>query len=232
MAPFFEDTVREHERNIHSLHIVGSAVTPDFRGKSSVVHSVIVLHAMDFSFLRFMASQGKKYAKKGIAAPLVMTPGYIGESLDVFPVEFHDFRLIHKTVAGEDIFSGLSIEKGYLRLQCEREIKVKLIGLRQSYVSTLGAKKRLSDIFSQSIVGCMPLLRAVVYLLGKEPPVRRHDTISIFQGMTSIEAGVFEKLLLLRAGVIKPSGDELDRIFEEYYTVLERMGKLVDDVTT
>lgn len=229
MAPFFEDTLRDYSGAVHSLHIVGSAVTPDFREKSSVVHSVIVLENMDFAFLRFLASLGKKYARKGIAAPLVMTPVYIRESLDVFPIEFHDFRLIHRTVAGEDIFSGLSIGKEYLRLQCEREIKVRLIGLRQNYISTLGDKGRLADIFSESIVGCMPLLRAVVFLLGKEPPVGRHNAVSVFQEMTSIEAGVFEKLLMLRAGAIKPSGDELNTIFEEYYAVLERMGGLVDE---
>ena len=228
VTPFFSEILKEYSGNIHSIHIVGSAVTPDFREKASVIHSVVVLHKMDFGFIRFIAALGKKYRKKGIAAPLIMTPEYLRNSLDVFPVEFHDFRLIHKTIAGEDIFSGVPVNKEYLRLQCEREVKSRLIGLRQGYISTLGEKDRLADILSQSIIGCMPLLRAIVFLLGKEPPVKRHEAVRTLQEMTSIDAGIFESLLLLRAGAIKPSKEELHSFFEHYYAVLEKVGKVVD----
>ena len=67
-----------------------------------------------------------------------MTPEYIRTSLDVFPVEFLNFKLIHATVFGEDIFESLEINRMDLRRQCERELKVKLVSLRQGYISSLG----------------------------------------------------------------------------------------------
>ncbi len=230
ISPFIAEIARDYSGNIHSVHIVGSAVTPDFKEKTSVIHSVIILNKMDFGFIRYIASLGKKYRKKGIAAPLIMTPDYIKSSLDVFPVEFHDFRLIHKTVLGEDILGGLPIEPEHLKLQCEREVKARLVGLRQSYISSLGEKGLLVDFLSQSVVGCMPLLRAVIYLHGKEPPVKRHDAIRTLQEMTSINAGIFEKLLLLRAGAVKLSGEELHKTFEQYYEVLESIDKIIDEL--
>lgn len=230
ITPFIEDMLREYSASIHSIHIVGSAVTPDFNEKTSNVNSVIILHKINFDFIRFLTSLGKKYSKKGIAAPLIMTLEYVYDSLDVFPVEFHDFRLIHRTVFGEDIFGGLVIERGYLRLQCEREIKVRLIGLRQSYISSFGEKDRLANILSQFIVGCMPIIRAIIYLLGKEPPAKRHDAVKTFNELTSIEAGVLEKLLLLRSNAIKPSLKELHQMFEQFYAVLESTGKVVDEI--
>ena len=229
-APFAGDILEGYGGIVHSLHIVGSAVTHDFREKSSVIHSVIVISRMDFGFIRFIASLGRKYAKKGIAAPLIMTPDQIQSSLDAFPVEFHDFRLIHRTVFGDDIFSGITVENGHLRLQCERDAKAKLIGLRQSYLSSLGDRKRLIAILSQSIIGCMPLLRALVFLLGKEPPVKRLDAIRVFQEMTSIDARIFETLLSVRAKSIKPSKEEINHIFERYYAVLEEIVRVVDDL--
>lgn len=228
IGPFFHEILEGYPRNVHSLHLVGSALTPDFREKTSVIHSVIVLHNMDFSFIRFLAPLGRKYRKKGVAAPLVLTPDSIRDSLDVFPVEFHDFRLIHRTVWGEDIFSGLNIDRRYLRLQCEREIKTRLVGLRQSYISSLGEKGRLTDILSQSIVGCMPLLRAVTRLSGKEPPVKRREVVLRVEEISSLKADVFEELLQLRAGVLKPSREELQRLYEEYHALLEKIGGLVD----
>lgn len=230
VSSFFLDILRSYSHNIHSIHIVGSAVTPDFNEKTSNVNSVIILHKINFDFIRFLASLGKKYSKKGIAAPLIMTLEYVYDSLDVFPVEFHDFHLIHKTVFGEDIFGGLVIEKGHLRLQCEREIKARLIGLRQSYISSFGEKDRLANILSQLIVGCMPIIRAIIYLLGKEPPARRHDAVRTFNELTSIEAGVLERLLMLKSHAIKPSVEELHQIFEQFYSVLEKTGKVVDEI--
>jgi len=229
-VPFFSDVQLRDPGAVHSLHIVGSAVTPDFREKGSVIHSVIVVHRIDFGFIEFIASLGRKYGKKGIAAPLILTPEYIRDSLDVFPIEFHDFQLIHWTVAGEDIFKDMVISKASLKLQCEREVKVRLIGLRQSYVTSLGDKRSLADILSHSVVGCMPLIRGVLFLFDREPPVKRHDAIRVFQELISIDAGIFERLLQLRAGLIKPSKEELHHIFEQYHTVLESVEAFVDAI--
>jgi hypothetical protein len=230
IVPFFGDIQQRYPEAIHSFHIVGSAITPDFREKGSVIHSVIIINSIDFGFIQFIASLGKKYGKKGIAAPLIMTPRYIQDSLDVFPIEFHDFQLIHKTVAGDDIFKNISIRKEFLRLQCEREVKVRLIGLRQSYITSLGEKSRLAEILSHSIVGCMPLIRAVLFLSDREPPVKRRESIRAFQEVTSINAGIFENLLELRAGLIKPSREELHNIFERYHLVLESVETFVDAI--
>lgn len=229
-VPFFSDVQLRYPEAVHSLHIVGSAVTPDFREKGSVIHSVIIIHKIDFDFIQFIASLGKKYGKKGIAAPLIMTPEYIRDSINVFPIEFHDFQLIHKTVAGEDIFKDLVISKAFLKLQCEREVKVRLIGLRQSYLTSMGDKRSLAEILSHSVVGCMPLIRGVLFMFDKEPPVKRHDAIRVFQELTSIDAGIFERLLQLRAGLIKPSKEELHHIFERYHTVLENVESFIDEI--
>ena len=230
IIPFFREVLDGYPEMIHSLHVVGSAVTPDFREKGSVIHSVIILHAIDFDFIQFIASLGKKFKKKGIAAPLIMTSEYVRDSLDVFPMEFHDFQLIHKTVAGEDVFRDLEIRKDFLKLQCEREVKVRLIGLRQSYVSSLGDKRRLAEILSHSIVGCMPLIRAVLYLYDIEPPVKRHEAVKAFHELTSVDADIFERLLQLRSGHIKPSKDELHNIFGHYHAVLEKIEAFIDAI--
>ncbi len=227
-VPFFSEVQSGYPDAVHSLHIVGSAVTPDFREKDSVIHSVIIVHKIDFGFIEFIASLGRKYRKKGIAAPLIMTPEYIRDSIDVFPIEFHDFQLIHKTVAGEDIFKDLVISKASVKLQCEREVKVRLIGLRQSYITSLGDKRSLAEILSHSVVGCMPLIRGLLFLFDKEPPVKRHDAIRVFQELVSMDAGIFERLLELRSGLIKPSKEELHHIFEHYHKALENVEAFID----
>lgn len=228
ITPMIEDLLKEHASNIHSFHLVGSAVIPDYNEKLSDINSVVVLHAMELKFLTFLAPLGKKYGRKRIAAPLVMTPEYIEKSLDSFPIEFLDFKLLHKTVYGNDLLKDLQITMPNLRLQCEREIKTKLIGLRQGYISSLGKKESVAAVLVRSFTGSMALFRAVISLLGKEPPIPRAEVITMLGAATGIDTDIFDKLLALKTGHIKPSIQELFSYFERYYTALESIGKIID----
>ncbi len=230
ITPMVEDMLREHASNIHSFHIVGSAVIPDYNEKLSDINSVVVLHNMDLQFIKFLAPLGKKYGKKKVAAPLVMTPEYIDRSLDAFPIEFLDFKRLHKTVYGHDLLKDLQINTPSLRLQCEREIKIKLIGLRQEYLSSLGKKELIAAVLVRSFTGSMALFRAMITLLGKEPPVPRAEVITMLGSETGIDTGIFEKLLMLKSDLLKPSEQELASFFERYYNALEATGKIIDDL--
>jgi hypothetical protein len=232
IGPMLDDLLKEHASNIHSIHVTGSAVISDYHEKFSDINSVVVLRDMDLKFITFLAPLGKKYGKKKIAAPLVMTPEYIGTSLDAFPVEFLDFKLIHKTVYGPDIFATLEIAKAPLRLQVEREIKTKLIHVRQGYISSLGKKENLSSVLVRSFTGSMALFRAIIKLLGKEPPVARTEVITAVGSACGIDIAVFTDLLLLKADRIRPGGQELYSLFERYYNALEATGKIIDELAS
>lgn len=230
LSPMVEDILKGHASNLHSFHVVGSAVIPDYDEKLSDINSVVVLHSMDLRFISFLAPLGKKYGGKRIAAPLVMTPEYIMSSLDAFPVEFLDFKLIHKTVYGGDILRGLELDGKNLRLQCEREVKTKLIQARQGYIASLGKKDLLGAALVRSITGSMAFFRAVIVLLGKEPPVPRSEVITALGAATGIDTGIFQTLLALKAGLIKPKEHELHTLFERYYQALESTGKIIDAI--
>ncbi|MFA5352919.1 MAG: hypothetical protein WC291_01705 [Thermodesulfovibrionales bacterium] len=229
-GPFFIEILERHAGDIHSLHIVGSSVTPDFREKGSDINSLVVLRGMDLSFIESLAPLGKKYSKKGIAAPLIMTPDYIMTSLDAFPMEFLDFQLIHETVYGEDILKELPIDKLHLRLQCEREVKSRLVGLRQGYLSSLGDRERVEALLIRSITGCFPLFRAIIQLMGKVPPVQRAEVISSVRETAALETDILERLLRLKSGDLRPSKEELNLIFEEHHGVLDRLAGFTDEI--
>jgi hypothetical protein len=203
---------------------------PDYNEKLSDINSIVVLHDMDLKFITFLAPLGKKYGKKKISAPLVMTPEYIDKSIEAFPVEFLDFKLLHKTVYGEDTLANVKIEKVPLRIQSEREIKIKLMGLRQGYLSSVGRKELLAAILVRSITGSVALFRAIIYLLGKEPPILRADVVKMFADVTGIETDIFQKLLMLKAKAIKPSEQELMDLFNRYYNALESIEKTIDNL--
>jgi hypothetical protein len=228
--PFIEEILNSYSENIHSVHIVGSSVTGDFDEKTSDINSIFVLKEMDLKSVQLIAPLGKKYRKRGVAAPLIMTPEYITRSLDVFPIEFLDFKLIHETVFGDDILQDIEITTVDLRRQCEREIKTKLIGLRQGYISSQGNRQILTELLVRSIAGYMPLFRGIVFLMGKEPPIRKHEVISMLSASTDINTDIFGKILDIKRKKRKVSKDELNTVFEEYYTATEKIAKVIDEL--
>ena len=228
--PFYDQITDSFKDKIHSITITGSAVTEDFDTKYSDINSILTLKEMDLKFLEQFAPLGKKFGKKRIAAPLIMDPEYIAKSLDVFPVEFLNIKLIHLTVFGEDIFKPIHIKKADLRHQCERELKVKLIDLRQSYIASLGNSKILAQGFINSFSGYIPLFRSIIYLLGQNPPEGNTDVISSLGELTGINTNMFMDVLKEKKERIKLSIDQVNAIFENYYNAIEKLGNLVDEI--
>jgi len=189
-----------------------------------------VLKEMDLKFLELIAPLGKKYGKHKVAAPLIMTPFHIKTSLDVFPIEFLNFKLIHETVFGADILKDVEVSLNDLRHQCEREIKSKLIWLRQGYISSQGDKKLLTEGFSKSITGYIPLFRGIIVLLGKEPPVKQSSVIKSLSEASGINTDMFAKILSEKHEKAKHSAEELNTIFKDYYKATEELGRIVNDI--
>lgn len=226
--PFLEIVLQHHQDKVDSVHLVGSVLTQDYDSKTSDINSVVVLDKMNLKFLEFLAPLGKKFGKKRIAAPLIMTQAYIDKSLDVFPIEFLNIKLLHYTVFGEDTFEDVAIKKSDLRHQCERELKVKLIGLRQGYISSAGNQRSLASGFADSFAGFMPLFKAIIVLLGSEAPRDNSEILSVLEELSGVRMDVFKLVLKQKRKKIKPSIDQLNMVFEDYYEAIERLGEVTD----
>ena len=228
--PFLDVVLDKYKDKIHSIHITGSALTEDFNPNTSDINSIIVLNKMDLKFLEDFAPLGKKFGKKQVSSPLIMTPEYIYSSLDVFPVEFLTIKLLHKTIFGEDIFSDLEIKKSDLRPQCERELKVRLIGLRQGYLSSLGNRKFLADGFISSFSGYIPLFRGIILLLGITPPEKNKEVLTTLYDVSGVNTDVFKTVLKAKKDKTKLSIEILNSIFEDYYKAIEKLGNITDEI--
>ena len=228
--PFLDVVLNNYKDKIHSINIVGSALTEDFNSKTSDINSILVLKRFDLKFLEDFAPLGKKFGKKQIASPLIMTPEYVLSSLDVFPIEFLTIKILHKTIFGEDIFNDLEIKKSDLRHQCERELKVKLIGIRQGYLSSSGSKKLIADGFISSFSGYIPLFRGLILLFEKEPPKQNKEVLTTLQDVSGVNTDVFKIILKAKKERTKLSIETLNTIFEDYYQAIEKLGYITNAI--
>ncbi|HDY67203.1 hypothetical protein LCGC14_1819490 [marine sediment metagenome] len=229
MEPFFNEILSSFDACINSIYIIGSAVTSDFDEKKTDVDSLIVLKEMVLDIFDFIAPIGKKYGKKKIRAPIIMTNDYIRTSLEVFPIQFLNMKTINKHVYGEDVLQNITIEKSDLRLVCERELKGWIQNLGQAYIKSLGNNRIIRELYVSFLSSYIPIFRAVLFLYGRELPQGREGVLDEFEEVMDIKMNVFRELVKIKAGKYKPSHTDLKKDFHDIYNALDHIARKVDE---
>lgn len=164
VAPF-ATTVRELAGdNLLGLTLFGPVLTEEYDATITNVTSVAVLDRIDLNFLRRLAERGVQLGKQHVAAPLVMTPSYIQDSLDAFPLELIEIHQKHLTIFGSDHFAEIKPANEHVRLQCERELKRLLLRVRQGILAAAGRNGVLADLLADVGQHAVRTLRGMLWL--------------------------------------------------------------------
>lgn len=211
-----------------SILLYGSAAGGDYRPGHSDLNFLIVLTEAGIERLDRTFKTVERWRKRRVAVPIFVTETYVQSSLDVFPIEYLDMQRRHVTVHGRDVLEGLSFDPEHVRLQCEREIKGKLLLLREGFLETGGKGRRLKELIAQSLPAFAAIFEALLYLQGAEIPTRKADVFK--QGAESLEldAGVFETLASVREERSKPDEAQLNRLFKDYLREVRKLASIAD----
>lgn len=229
---FSDDVIASAGHDLESIVLSGSIITQDYIPGISDINPVIVMKKLGQDFLDSLAGFGKKYGRKKVRAPLVITNEYLERSIDVFPIEFLELKLIHKTIYGSEIFSGISIEKPMIRIQCERELKARLIQLSRGYISASGDKELLLGLIIQSSLGFYPLLRAILFMGGYIVPVDRSSVLSAIESHCRVSLDCMKQIQTIRSQK-KPSlkSEEIRLLFKKLYDLTHELSLIVDETS-
>jgi len=176
--------VEDHLKQVFGQHLIsatlyGSAAGGEYRPGLSDLNILVVVKAEGLADLDRLALFQNQWQKKKVAPPLVVSPQEIDQSLDSFPLEFLNMKLQHRTFFGPDPLAGLAIDRADLRLQCERELRGKLLLLREAVLSSAGREEALRETALVSIKAFVAIFRGVLYLLGQEAgPVPADQVLS------------------------------------------------------
>lgn len=170
--------------NTLALTFFGAIAAGTFDARRHTARNVLVLGTIDLPMLRQLAKDGSKWGKHSIAAPLIMTPDYITSSLDTFPLELLEIHQRHLTIFGLDYFESLSFNDTHIRLQCERELKTLLIGMRQALLASAGRETALGMIESDVVERLMRTLRGLLWLHGYKEGLPALHTIERLEHAT------------------------------------------------
>jgi len=183
----------------------------------------------------------RKWHKKGLPTPLFLSKSYIAASLDTFPLEFMAFQKNYHVEYGEDVLQSLTFDKANVRLQCEREIKGKLLLLRKKYLETRGKGKDIRQLIAISLPGFIMVFYGLLYVLGRSAPAdlpmarevlfAEDEIISQLTDALKLDRELFLTLLRVKEGEKKPSEDELSHLLEGYLDAVNRLAHTVDSLS-
>ena len=213
--------------NLKAFVVYGSAATGEIY-KHSDYNTLMVMGTVDTNTLKHIAKPINEWVKNGQPIPLIFTRDSMLASVDIFPVEFLDIKENNILLYGKDYFKTMKIDSKNLRLEIERELKSKLIRLRQSFILTGGNTAKIKILLIRSISTFIALLKGVIRLYSKVAPIKKIDIIEAAPKIFKLNKDLFKRILSVKEQKSDFKQNEVESIFNEYMIEIERLSDIID----
>ncbi|MFN8060274.1 MAG: nucleotidyltransferase domain-containing protein [Vicinamibacterales bacterium] len=211
---------------LSAVVLYGSAARGDYTRTVSDFNVLVVLADTEPGTLERLKAPFEAWRRERQPVPRIFGRATVGASADVFPIEYLEILQRHVVLHGSDPFEGMTVRPDYLRLQCERELREKLMRLTEAYVEAHDAEKDLRRLMVESYSVFAAIFRGCLRLLGGEPPVATHDVVSHFCARAGVDVDAFHEIERLRHGGAPTVPAKA--AFARYYRELERAVDRVD----
>jgi predicted nucleotidyltransferase len=223
-----EDLKKIYGDGLQSIILYGSGARGDYVPGKSDINFLVVLDENAVDDLEQAQPLIPKWKKRAVALPLIMTKAFIDSSIDVYPVEFLNMKRHYEVVFGEDVLKDLLFDQPSLKLQCERELKGKLMLLRTGFLETAGKAENLQRLMAASITAFLSVFNALLHMRQKDVPRGRREIVAAVADAYGIDAAPFLRCIDLREGKKGLSLGDLKTIFHSYVTEIGKLIKAVD----
>ena len=134
----------------------------------------------------------------------------------------------YKLIFGGDILEELTINNKELRLQLERELKGKLLHLRESFFESADDKRKLSILFSVSLRAFLSLFPVILHLKNVELPGAGEELFHKTVEELSLDKELLTKLWKIKEGSVKFSRTEGIDIWGKYVEEIRKIAFEID----
>ncbi|MFQ8626866.1 MAG: hypothetical protein ACLSA2_10675 [Candidatus Gastranaerophilaceae bacterium] len=127
-------------------------------------------------------------------------------SFDVYAIEYSDMKDNYKLIYGEDLVNTVNINKYYLRLQCEAELKSLLLKYKNNFLMNIRSDREMKKVLDKVIKTLLVIFRAVLRLHDCNVPYRAVDIIDSVSNYLS-----FNKIVLNKLAKVKYEGESCNK---------------------
>jgi predicted nucleotidyltransferase len=227
-VPLTQDYLQTFGKDLISLMLYGSAAGGAYVKGKSDINVLVVLTPEGMNRLEDAFDLVKNWRKRNVAVPLVLTKDFITSSLDSYPIEYLNMKNNSVLIYGENVLEPLAFKPEDLRLQIERELKSKILLLREGYLESAGSARQVRQLIGKSLTAFVAIFNAMLYLKQTTAPRDKRETITEMSRVFTIDADVFMLCFEIRQGVDKLSGKEVIDVFKKYLREAQKASHIID----
>lgn len=216
--------------DLESVTLYGSGARGEYVPGKSDLNFLVLLSPSAIANLRRAVPLVEKWRRRRVAVPLVFTQQYMKDSLDSFPIEILTLKRHHRAVFGPDILKDLEIPRDHLRLQVERELKSKLLHLREGLLGSGYSREELRKLLRTTLTPFMELFNALLFLRNETLPGKLREVFDRIAQIAALEQSCFDELFRVIAGETRVYRDELWQLTDRYIAQIEKVTQLVDQM--
>ncbi len=213
---------------LRSVVLHGSVARDEAVEGVSDVNLLVLVDTVDPPLFGLLSPTAREWLEARRSLPLVLTWDEWLSASDAFAIETADMLDAREVLHGGDPLADAAVDRADLRLQAERELRGKLIHLRQATLVSAADPGELGRLLLTALPSVAAYLRAALRLAGRDAPVRSADALRDGAALVGADSAPLLELWERRKERSVPETPVLDPRVAAVHRVLERTADYVD----
>ncbi|MEZ4647210.1 MAG: hypothetical protein R3E97_00245 [Candidatus Eisenbacteria bacterium] len=190
-----KDVERVAGSGLVSLFLYGSALTEQFVDHVSDYNFGLVADPVDVALLERLQELAGRWEERRVPVPVLFSPKFFLQARDSFPLEFLAMKASYRVISGADLIADLEIDVRDVRLECEWELRSKLLVLRRQYVRSHGDPVLLHATVVEAVPAFTAILRGCLFFLGRKWDAKEDELWPEVHDALGMPAGLMPALI-------------------------------------
>lgn len=214
--------------NLITVLIFGSQAFVEPEKLKSNINLMIVLEHLSSDDLKQISKPVQKWVKAKNPIPIIMGKSEWYSSFDVYALEYLDIKEKYRLLYGEDLTKDINVDKHYLRLQCESELKNLFLKYRNNYLLNINSDREMEKLANNVIKTLLVIFRGVIRLHSELVPDSSEYVILQAAKFLDIDTDLLIKMANVRDGKTDYKHKEIRDISDRMVTILQDILRQVD----
>ncbi len=198
---FLEELKLNLGENLVSVIAFGS--NANVEDAKNNLNLMIVSNELTAENLYSISKPVKKWVKGKNPIPIIMNKDEWYSSFDVYAIEYSDMKDNYRIIYGEDLVQSICINKYFLRLECESELKNLLLKYKNNFLLNVRSDREMKKLLSNVIKTLIVIFRSVLRLHDCAVPYRAVDIIEYVSNYLT-----FNKIVMTKLAKVKYENDD------------------------
>ncbi|MEI6126134.1 MAG: hypothetical protein WCQ99_06215 [Pseudomonadota bacterium] len=201
-------------------------------GMSNIAGSkcMVILSEAGIKSLAKAIPLAQKWKEYNVGPPLFLTKADILSSLDSFPIEFLNLKAAYVIVYGEDVIKNIVFDNRLVRIQCERDVKERLIKLRQDFFKAEGDVHKIKALIFLSLPGILKIFAVVIFMKKNRILADKEKLLNCMGQELGLNQALFAELIAISEGRVTLTSEKVMPLMECYMEEVKHLSLCVDQL--